>query len=114
MYPRTSLRFAPRTLSAESPCCWSQRRSLRSHLRTELPGCDTGACPMELCQHVDHRPYPLPPGPWIMAQTWHNLLFAHWPVPLAALRPLVPAPLEIDTYDGQAWIGIIAFRLSRV
>jgi uncharacterized protein YqjF (DUF2071 family) len=49
-----------------------------------------------------------------MAQTWHNLLFAHWPVPLAALRPLVPAPLEIDTFDGQAWIGIVAFRLSRV
>ena len=45
---------------------------------------------------VAHRPWPLPTGPWIMAQSWHDLLFAHWPIDAGLLRPLIPAPLEID------------------
>src|SRR4051794_32846618 len=49
-----------------------------------------------------------------MAQRWHDLLFAHWPVPMEALRPAIPATLEIDTYEGQAWIGVVPFRMSGV
>ena len=52
--------------------------------------------------------------PWIMTQTWEDLLFAHWPVPAAALRRLVPAGLPLDTFDGSAWIGITPFRLARL
>jgi uncharacterized protein YqjF (DUF2071 family) len=37
---------------------------------------------------ADHRPWPLPAGPWIMAQTWPTLLFAHWPVPVPSMRAL--------------------------
>jgi uncharacterized protein YqjF (DUF2071 family) len=59
-----------------------------------------------------HRPWPLPPGPWTMAQTWGDLLFAHWPVPERMLRPLVPEPLTIDTFDGTAWLGITPFEVS--
>lgn len=44
-----------------------------------------------------------------MAQTWLDLLFAHWPVPPEALRPHLPAALPIDTFDGAAWIGITPF-----
>jgi uncharacterized protein YqjF (DUF2071 family) len=47
-----------------------------------------------------------------MAQTWRELLFAHWPVPPEALRGAVPCELPIDTWDGQAWIAIVPFRLS--
>lgn len=36
-------------------------------------------------------------------QRWHHLLFSHWSVPEAALRPLVPARLALDTYGGQ-WV----------
>jgi uncharacterized protein len=61
-----------------------------------------------------HRPWPLAAGPWIMAQSWHDLLFAHWPIDAALLRPSIPAPLEVDTFDGQAWIGIVPFRMSGV
>ena len=32
-------------------------------------------------QAVAHRPWPLPRRPWVMGQTWHDLLFAHWAVP---------------------------------
>jgi uncharacterized protein len=49
-----------------------------------------------------------------MAQTWRELLFAHWPLPPAALRPIVPAELPLDTYEGQGWIGVVPFDLSRV
>ena len=49
-----------------------------------------------------------------MAQTWHDLLFAHWRVPVAMLRPRVPPTLPIDTYDGEAWVGVIPFWMSGV
>jgi len=49
-----------------------------------------------------------------MWQTWEDLLFAHWPVSSASIRALIPDELEIDTFDGQAWISIIPFLLSRV
>ena len=61
-----------------------------------------------------HRPWPLPPGPWIMAQSWHDLLFAHWPMDAGALRRLIPPELEIDTFEGHAWLGIVPFRMSGV
>jgi uncharacterized protein len=65
-------------------------------------------------EQVAHRPWPLPAGPWIMAQIWHDLLFAHWPVPEALLRPHIPARLAIDTFDGQAWLGVVPFRMFGV
>lgn len=49
-----------------------------------------------------------------MAMTWHDLLFAHWRVPAATLRPLVPSSLTIDTFDGSAWIGVVPFRMTGV
>ncbi len=61
-----------------------------------------------------HRPYPLPTRLWLMAQSWHTLLFAHWRVPLDTLRPLIPAALEIDTYNGEAWVGVVPFRMSDI
>src|SRR5215470_3621302 len=45
---------------------------------------------------------------------WTNLLFAHWPVSVEAIRALVPEPLEIDTFDGQAWLGVVPFRMEGV
>ena len=59
-----------------------------------------------------HRPWPLPERPWAMAQTWADLLFVHWPVDAAQLRPYVPDGLELDLRDGQAWLGVTPFRLE--
>lgn len=56
-----------------------------------------------------HRPWPVPERPWLMGQSWINLLFAHWRVPTPALEAVVPAQLQIDTYDGSAWIGVTPF-----
>lgn len=60
------------------------------------------------------RPWPPPAEPWIMRQTWQDLLFAHWPMPAEALRDRIPAPLTLDTYQGRAWLGIIPFRMTHV
>jgi uncharacterized protein len=60
------------------------------------------------------RPWPLPRGPWIMAQVWHDLLFAHWPLAPEILKPLIPPSLEVDTFKGHAWLGIVPFRMSGV
>jgi hypothetical protein len=49
-----------------------------------------------------------------MAQSWHDLLFAHWVIDAAVLRPYIPAGLEIDTFKGQAWLGLVPFRMSGV
>jgi uncharacterized protein len=64
--------------------------------------------------HTQHRPWPLPSGPWIMAQSWRDLLFAHWPADSAMLRPHIPVGLEIDTFDGHAWLGIVPFSMRGV
>ena len=63
---------------------------------------------------AEHRPWPPPSRAWVMAQRWHDLLFEHWPLPAGELRAAVPASLELDTFDGQAWIGVIPFRMSGV
>ncbi len=49
-----------------------------------------------------------------MAQRWHDLLFAHWPVPAAGLRALIPPALAIDLHEEQAWLGVVPFRMSGV
>jgi uncharacterized protein YqjF (DUF2071 family) len=39
-----------------------------------------------------------------VAASWRDLLFLHWPVPAAALRPLVPAELTIEEVGGTSWV----------
>lgn len=52
-----------------------------------------------------------PTGFPIMHQTWGKLLFMHWRIQEKLLRPLIPKTLEIDAFDGSAWIGIIPFTM---
>src|SRR5688500_13685331 len=70
--------------------------------------------PYQILDDVTHRPWPLPDRPWIMTQSWHDLLFAHWPVDARALQEKLPAGLPLDTFDGQAWIGVVPFHMTNV
>jgi uncharacterized protein YqjF (DUF2071 family) len=70
--------------------------------------------PSALLAARDHRPWPLPTEPWALAMSWQDLLFAHWPIDPAAPRARLPAGLTLDTFDGQAWLGIVPFRMSGV
>ena len=63
---------------------------------------------------TDHRPWPLPPGPWVTRQTWHDVLFAHWPIAASALRSFVPPAVEVDEFEGTAWVSVLPFRMTGV
>ena len=64
-------------------------------------------------QHPD-RPWPVPSRPWAMRMDWHELLFMHWAVPAGALRAHVPEALEVQTFHGKAWLGVVPFRMTNV
>jgi uncharacterized protein len=49
-----------------------------------------------------------------MTMRWHDLVFLHWPVEAAVLRPFISPRLDLDTFDGQAWLGVTPFRMTRV
>lgn len=54
---------------------------------------------------------PTPKRPWTMRQVWSDLLFAHWPSPARALAERLPPGMELDTWEGEAWIGVVPFRM---
>ena len=54
---------------------------------------------------IRQRPGSLP----VMYQSWRKLLFMHWKLPPELLRPHIPNRLQIDTFDGQAWIAVTPF-----
>lgn len=67
-----------------------------------------------IVKEVSHRPWPMPDLPWVMTQTWHDLLFAHWAVDPHKLRDKVPSAFELDLFDGVGWLGIIPFHMTNV
>ena len=52
-----------------------------------------------------------PTGIPLMHQNWGKLLFMHWPIDAELLRPLIPAQLSIDKFEGKAWIGVVPFTM---
>ncbi|HEX7289302.1 MAG TPA: DUF2071 domain-containing protein [Candidatus Angelobacter sp.] len=67
-----------------------------------------------LLRQTAHRTAPLPRRPWIMLQTWHDLLFAHWALTPEKIRPLVPQELELDLRDGRAYVAVAPFWMSGI
>lgn len=66
----------------------------------------------EIEKEAGHRPWPMPEGPWMLSQSWRDLLFAHWRVAPEVIRPRVPEQLDLDLYDGSAWIAVTPFLLA--
>jgi uncharacterized protein YqjF (DUF2071 family) len=50
-------------------------------------------------------------SPWVWSQHWLDVLFLHWRVAPAEMREHIPPPLDLDTYDGDAWVSLVVFRL---
>lgn len=51
--------------------------------------------------------------PWMLTQTWEHLLFLHWEIDPSSLTALIPKELELDVFEGKAWVTILPFRVSR-
>jgi len=67
-----------------------------------------------LFQSVSHRQWPLPTRSWSYYQEWNEALFLHWKVPAELLRPFIPKGLELDTFNGEAWISLVAFTMEKI
>jgi len=52
------------------------------------------------------------PGTWVMTQTWEQLLFLHWKITSQYMDLLLPKELELDTYQGSAWLTVLPFQVS--
>jgi uncharacterized protein len=50
----------------------------------------------------------------VMRQKWRDLLFIHWPIRPESLRPLIPAPLDLDLFEGTAYVGLVPFTMTGV
>src|SRR3954471_5650370 len=48
----------------------------------------------------------------VMRQSWLDVSFLHWRYDPAVVRPLVPRGLELDLYDGAAWVGLVPFKIE--
>jgi len=69
---------------------------------------------LEFMPRTSHRPRPLPSGRWVLKQRWNDMLFANWPVPASLLAPLIPEGLQVDTFQGSAWLGVMPFWIEQI
>jgi uncharacterized protein len=52
--------------------------------------------------------------PWLVSQREAEMLFLSWPVPSAAIADRIPPQLSLDTFEQEAWITLIPFRMERL
>lgn len=67
-----------------------------------------------ILSETKHRPFDFPADKWTYYQEWNNALFLHWKVPFEALRKLVPEALKLDTFEGEAYISLVAFTMQKI
>lgn len=68
----------------------------------------------DLLTQIEHRPWELPKGNWKYYQEWNDALFIHWAVPADILQKYIPANLFLDTFDGKAYVSLVAFRMQKI
>jgi uncharacterized protein len=98
----------------------SPHRSITSHTSQPMPGATQ--MPQPTPAHHDGEPDPIdrlsptrrPGRQAVMRQGWHELLFLHWALPPASIRPLIPGELELDLLEGLAYVGLVAFTMTGV
>ncbi len=68
----------------------------------------------KILNHKDHRPWKLPDEKWKFYQEWNNAIFLHFKVDLEELKKHVPKELEIDLFQGESWVSIVAFTMEKI
>lgn len=63
---------------------------------------------------TSHRPFKIPNGNWMYYQEWNRALFLHWKIPYEILRNCVPASLNIDTFEGDCYVSLVAFTMEKI
>lgn len=60
---------------------------------------------------VDPPPFAARP---VLRQRWDDLASFHWRYPAEVVQALLPSGLTVDTFDGDAWVGLIPFHMRAV
>jgi uncharacterized protein len=71
----------------------------------------------DLFQHtsIDRiTPTVRPTRPVVGRQRWRRLLFAHWSIDPEAVRKVVPENLDLDLFEGQAYVSIVPFQMRAI
>ncbi|WP_299216500.1 DUF2071 domain-containing protein [uncultured Aquimarina sp.] len=69
----------------------------------------------EILKNTQHRPWDVPNEPWKYYQEWNSAIFLHWKVDYYdELKKFVPKELEIDLFEGSAWISLVAFSMEKI
>ncbi len=58
--------------------------------------------------------FPRPDAPVVMRPRWRHLLFLHWQYDPAAVQKLLPDGLQVDTFQGRAYVGLVPFVMEQV
>ncbi|MGB5531552.1 MAG: DUF2071 domain-containing protein [Acidimicrobiia bacterium] len=87
-------------------------RRIEAHLaipkvdRLRIPGMDQNVLYPRVSMEPVHRP--------IMLQGWKDLTYLHWPYDPDVVQQRLPDGLQVDTFDGTAWVGLVAFQMERI
>jgi uncharacterized protein YqjF (DUF2071 family) len=65
-------------------------------------------------ESTEHRPWELLSRPWGFYQEWKDVIFLHWKVDAKELERYVPKGLEIDLFEGSAWVSLVCFSMRNV
>ena len=61
-----------------------------------------------------HLPFPVPERKYALKQNWSNLTFMHWEIEPKLLQKHIPKDLELDLFNGKAYVGTIPFSMEKV
>jgi uncharacterized protein YqjF (DUF2071 family) len=50
----------------------------------------------------------------VMLQGWKDLTFVHWSFDPGVVQRRLPPGLEVDTFEGRAWVGLVAFHMEDI
>ena len=62
----------------------------------------------------NHLPFQLPDRKHSLVQEWKYLTFMHWRVSPKILSHYLPEGIELDLYEGNAYVGLIPFLMKDV
>jgi uncharacterized protein YqjF (DUF2071 family) len=109
----------PEQLDPQPPCADPQRDQGEVASQGLHPPAPTpvSSPPGDHAGSLEHdRPDPRKPASAlvIMRQQWRELLFLHWTVEPESVQRLLPPPLEVDLYEGAAYVGLVLFTMRGV
>jgi uncharacterized protein YqjF (DUF2071 family) len=69
---------------------------------------------LDILADTAHRPFELPTGAWRYYQEWNDALFLHWTISCDAIRCCLPRALNLDTFNGDAYVSLVAFTMQKI